>query len=231
MSRTQRTARERANEGEAAVASSERDADDRHVEELPWFFREPRNLAWLLVVCGAIGLFASASLTVEYIHKLQDPTAALVCDVNLFVTCGPAMGSWAAHILGFPNIIIGLAAFAVPIVVGMGSFAGARFRPWFWIGFQVGLVGAAALITFLQWFSVFELARLCIWCMIIWSTTIPLVVFGTLFNLTHGHLGARGVRIGRGLAPYAWTIVVLWYLVIVGVIVAGMWSTIQLVLA
>lgn len=211
-------------------AASDAALDDGDEGRLPWLVRDARNVAWVLLVCGVIGLAASFSLTLEYLHKLQAPDEALLCDINPFVTCGPAMQSWAGSILGFPNIIIGLVCFAVTITIAMGTFAGARFKPWFWIGFQIGLVGAAALITFLQWFSVMQLAKLCLWCMIIWAGTIPLVTIGTVFNLAQGHLGRGGERVGRAIAPYTWAIVAIWYVAVIGFIFAGMWSTIALTL-
>lgn len=205
------------------------DVDDVTADdELSWLFRRPRNLAWALVVFAAIGLAASFALTLEYLHRLKEPSATLLCDVNLFVTCGPAMDSWAGNILGFPNIIIGLVAFTIVVTTAMALFAGARFERWYWIGLQIGLIGGAVLITFLQWFSGYELARLCMWCMIIWAATIPLVVVTTVFNLAHGHLGRWGVRAGRALASWALTIVIIWYVAVAGFVVAGMWNVIQL---
>ncbi len=190
--------------------------------KLPWLVRTPKNVAWALVVFGGVGLLASFFLTVEYIHKLQEPTQALICDLNVFVTCGPAMQSSAGAILGFPNIIIGLVTFAVTVAIGAGILAGASYRRWFWVAFQLGLVGAAALVSYLQWYSAFELARLCLWCMIIWAATIPLVSTGTIFNMAHGHLGAGAKRVGEKLAPFLLTIIIVWYLVVAAVIFTGL---------
>lgn len=209
-------------------AEADAEAEGQAVDGLPWLFRDGKNLAWALLVFAAIGLAASFSLTVEYLHRLQEPSADLVCDISLFVTCGPAMQSWAANVLGFPNIIIGLVAFTVVIATAMAIFAGATLRRWYWIGLQVGLIGGAVLITFLQWFSGYELARLCLWCMIIWATTIPLVVVTTVYTLAHGHLGRGAVRVGRALTSWAVTIVIVWYIAVVGFVVAGMWNVIQL---
>ncbi|GGA64554.1 membrane protein [Pseudoclavibacter endophyticus] len=220
--------------GVAGVDELDDDADlagqsgDGADDGLPWLIRDGRNLAWALLVFGGVGLLASFFLTIEYLHRLREPTAALVCDINVFMTCGPAMSSWAGSILGFPNIIIGLVAFGVTVTIAMGLFARARFARWFWVGFQVGLIGGAVLITFLQWYSGYELARLCLWCMIIWAATIPLVALTTIFNLAQGNLGPGAVRAGRALAPWAVTVVIIWYLAVAGFVVAGMWNVIAL---
>lgn len=197
--------------------------DSARAEELPRLLRT-RESGWVLVVGGAIGLLSSFMLTLEYLHKLQEPSGQLICDINPFITCGPAMLSSAGSILGFPNVILGLVGFAVTITTGVVTLVGARLPRWYWACFQIGLVGAAALITYLQWFSAFELGKLCLWCMIIWAGTIPLVALATISMLATGRLGDAAVAAGRTLASWAWVVVVLWYVAVVGLILAGMWE-------
>ncbi|NLT26793.1 MAG: vitamin K epoxide reductase family protein [Microbacteriaceae bacterium] len=199
---------------------------DEH-DRIPALLRA-RPIGWVLVVGGAIGLLASFMLTLEYLHKLQDPSGELICDINPFITCGPAMLSDAGSVLGFPNIILGLVAFTVTITTGVVVLVGARLPVWYWAVFQVGLVGAAALITYLQWFSAFDLGKLCLWCMIIWTGTIPLVALVTISSLATGRLGAGAVRAGRALASWAWVVVVLWYLAVIAIILVGMWDSLML---
>lgn len=195
---------------------------------VPTLFRSSRAFGVLLAALGAAGLIASSMLTLEYLHKLQEPGDALLCDLNPFITCGPAMMSSAGHVLGIPNIIIGLVAFAIALATGMALIAGARMRAWYWIGMQLGVTFGGLLITYLQWFSVFELARLCLWCMIIWSVTIPLAVAVTAWNMVRGHLGAAAQRLGRAWSDFWWVAAIVWALCVVGVILVGMWQTIQL---
>lgn len=193
-------------------------------EPLPWLIRGPRQIAWTLAIGGGIGLLASFSLTLEYLHKLQAPDEGLLCDINPFVTCGPAMLSSASHVLGFPNVLLGLVCFTIVVATAAVSWAGGRMRAWYWAGMQLGMIGAALLISYLQWFSVFQLAKLCLWCMIIWAATIPLVTITTVYNLAHGHLGEAGRRIGERLAPFTVTIALVWYLAVIGMVVGGMWQ-------
>ena len=211
-------------ERDVSAASSERDAGSAGV---PPLLRE-RPIGAVLVVLGAIGLLASFMLTIEYLHKLQDPTGDLICDINPFITCGPAMLSDAGHVLGFPNVILGLVAFSVTVTIGVMTLLGARMPVWFWWVYQLGLIGAAALITYLQWFSAFDLGKLCLWCMIIWAATIPLVVLTTVSSMATGRLGEGAVRAGRALAGWAWVIVVLWYLGVVALVLLGMWDALAL---
>lgn len=184
-----------------------------------------RNHTWFataLLLLSLVGLVSSFMLTLEYIHKLQDAQANLICDINVFVTCAPAMQSTAGRLFGFPNIIIGLVGFTVPITTAMAMFAGARMRSWYWIGMQLGMIFAGGLITYLQWFSAFELGRLCLWCMIIWAGTIPLVTLVTFYNGVHGHLGAGAARVFRRIAYYWWVAVILWVFAVIGMIFVGM---------
>lgn len=205
--------------------------DEGAVEDdprVPGLFRSHCAFAILMLVCGAIGLVASSMLTLEYLHKLTAPEEQLLCDLNPFITCGPAMLSTAGHVLGIPNIIVGLFCFSVVVTTAMAMLAGARMRRWYWIGMQLGVLFAACLISYLQWFSVFELARLCLWCMIIWSITIPLTVAVTVWNMVRGHLGEGLRSFGRMIADFWWAIAVVWALCVVGMILIGMWQTIQL---
>lgn len=196
-------------------------------EPLPRLFSD-RGLAWVLLIGGAIGLLASFVLTLEYFHALTEPDAELLCDISVFVTCQPAMMSYAGEILGFPNVILGLVSFTIVIVTAVVLFTGARLPRWYWVCLQIGMIGAAVLITFLQWYSGYELRALCLWCMIIWAGTIPLVALTTIGGLARGQFGKNTIRIGRALSHWAWVIVVIWYLAVAGLVLAGMWETIRL---
>ena len=134
----------------------------------------PVAFAVFTIVAGVIGWFASFELLTEYIKTLQNPDYIPNCSVSILVTCGPNMASWQGALFGFSNTIIGVAAFIAPIAVGVALLAGARFAPWFWAAYQVGLLGGFVFITWLFSQSVFVLGTLCPWCMVVWSVTIPL---------------------------------------------------------
>lgn len=181
-----------------------------------------------MLVCGLVGLLASFMLTLESFHYLENPDASLVCDISILVTCQPAMNSSAGSLFGFPNVIVGLISFTLVVVGGALEAAGTRLPKWFYVGLQLGLIVAACMITYFQWFIGFQLRALCIWCSIIWLATIPLVVLVTVANLVQGNLGQRGRSIGRALANWSWVIIVVWYIAVAGLVLAGMWETIRL---
>ncbi len=178
--------------------------------------RSTRRLAAAWVFFGAIAFTASMILTIDRIRLLEDPSVNLECDISPFVACGPVMSSTAGALFGFPNPLLGIACFAIMITSGMALFAGARLRPWYWVGMQVGLTLAGVFITWLQTQSLYVIEALCVWCMVVWASTIPLIVLTTAHALVTGRFGGqRGRAFGRWLTDYRWTVIVLWYLAIV----------------
>lgn len=223
----ERTATDAAGQAEIAELEAEI-AAAKAGKRIPALFARQTRFAWLLLVCGAIGILATAMLTIESFHQLENPAGALVCDINPFITCAPAMLSDAGRIFGFPNLIIGLPAFAVPVMTAMAIWAGARMRRWYWLGMQGGVVFAALLISYLQWYSVAELQRLCLWCMIIWFGTIPMVVAVTFFNAVNGHFGAKIAAAAQRVAGWWGVFVLAWDVILIIYIVVGLREVIAL---
>jgi len=149
-----------------------------------------------LIIFGAVGWIASFGLTLERIKVAGDPGAATACDISPFISCKSVMLSEQAALFGFPNPLIGLAAFFAPIVVGFAILAGAKFASWFWQAFLFGHVLAMAFVFWLFSQSVYVIGSLCIYCMVAWTATIPLfwAIFG--FAGKEGHLGSKMVRVG-----------------------------------
>jgi uncharacterized membrane protein len=176
--------------------------------------RRPVSLAIVLIVTGVIGWYAAFSLTLDKIAVLMDPQADLDCNVSVLVQCGVNLGSWQGAILGFPNPLLGLGGFVAPIAVGVGLLAGASFARWFWISFNVGVLGAFAFCLWLAYQSIFNLGTLCPWCMLVWSVTIPMFWTLTLANARAGRLGARLEPIGARLYGWVPVITVVGYIII-----------------
>ncbi|MGW9113196.1 vitamin K epoxide reductase family protein [Microbacterium sp. NPDC055683] len=133
----------------------------------------PTALAVWLVLAGAVGWWAAFSLTLEKLHVLENPGAALGCDFNVLVQCARNLDSWQGAVFGFPNPLLGVAGWMAPVVVGMAVLAGARFSRWFWALFTLGMTFAFGLVCFLIVQSIFVIGTLCPWCMVTWVVTIP----------------------------------------------------------
>ncbi|MFJ4225745.1 vitamin K epoxide reductase family protein [Microbacterium sp. NPDC089695] len=145
----------------------------------------PTVYAVWLIIAGVVGWFAAFQLTIDKFIQLEDPQAALSCNVSVMIQCGKNLDSWQGEIFGFPNPIIGLTLWTAPVVVGIAILAGARFPRWFWAGFGAGVTFAFGFVCWLIWQSLYapNLGVLCPWCMLTWAVTIPTFI-ATMVHLT-----------------------------------------------
>lgn len=178
--------------------------------------QRPVVFAVLLIVLGIIGWTAAFALTNDKFAALENPDASLGCDFSLLVQCSANLNSAQGAIFGFPNPLIGLAAWIAPIVVGAGLLAGARFDRWFWALFNGGFVLALVFVGWLVATSIYALGTLCPWCMLTWAVVIPGFWLVTLRNLREGVYPVPSAvrRVAR--AAYGWTpfLTLLCYLLI-----------------
>jgi uncharacterized membrane protein len=182
-----------------------------------------RGLAMLLAVAGAVGLLAAFVLAVERIAVLQDPDYVPTCSFNPILSCGSVMQTWQAEAFGFPNPLIGVAAFAVVTTVGIVLLAGATLPRWFWLGLEAGTLFGAGFVHWLIFQSLYSIGALCPYCMVVWVVTIPIFWYVTVHNLQAGHLPApagvcRFAVRNRGLVLAAW------YLVVTGMVLVRFWD-------
>ena len=165
---------------------------------------QERPLAVGLLVGGLIGFVASAVLLVERIRLAEDSDYVPTCSINPVLSCGNVMESAQAALLGFPNPIIGVACWAAPIAVGVAILAGARFRRWFWMLFNLGVLGAVVLVIFLIYSSLYDVYVLCPYCMITWTVTIPTFWAVTFYNLKEGNIPTNARVRDFFAAAYTW---------------------------
>ncbi|WP_066951877.1 vitamin K epoxide reductase family protein [Streptomyces lushanensis] len=180
-----------------------------------------RAFALLLVVTGAAGLLAAWVITLDKFKLLEDPDFTPGCSLNPVVSCGNIMKSEQASVFGFPNPMLGLAAYAVVIAVGVGLLAGARHRRWFWLGLNAGTLFGVGFCTWLQYQSLYSVNALCLWCCLAWIATIVMFCYVTVHNIEHRILpaptGLRGV-----LGEFHWAPPVLW-IGVIGMLVLTRW--------
>ena len=150
-----------------------------------------RRLGLGLALAGAVGLLAAAVLLIERFRLAEDATYVPSCSVNPVLSCGSVMETWQASLLGFPNPVIGVAAFPVVIATGMALLAGATFARWYWRGLQVGVLAGLALVVWLVAQSLYVIGALCPYCMVVWAVVWPLAWYVTLRNLRAGVLGRQ----------------------------------------
>lgn len=181
--------------------------------------RESRGLGLLLTIGGAIGLLSAAILIIEKVNYLQDkadgkPTD-LACDLNAFVSCGGVINTDQASAFGFPNPIIGVAGFAVVVTLGVLVLANVRLPSFVWAGLQAGVLFGIGFVTWLQFQSIYDIGKLCPWCMVVWAVMIPIFVWVTARNLRAWH---PDNPVSRFVGDWTLLINILWYVAVIAAI-------------
>ena len=184
-----------------------------------------RRLGWLLLGGGAVGFVAALTLLLEKLALLEDPGHTPSCSINPILNCGSVMVTEQAAVLGFPNPVIGVAAFPVVAATGAALLAGARLARWYWLGLQAGVSAGIGFVGWLVFQSLYRIGALCPYCMVVWAVVLPLFWYVTLRNAGAGLLGARvaGSRVLRTLREghlFALTLVVL---LVLGLVVEQFW--------
>ena len=178
-------------------------------------FKFKQVYPWVLVIGGIIGLFASSILTVEKMHVLANPDYRPSCSISPVVACSPVMNSWQASTFKFPNMFLGLAGFGMVWAVGMMLFAGAKnLKKWFWWCFQAGTTFGVLFITWLQIASIYDIKKLCIYCMVVWTVTVPIFWTTLAYNLQEKHFKING-KVGNILARNPGKMITIHYLLVV----------------
>jgi uncharacterized membrane protein len=185
-------------------------------ESLPPMTRD-KQFGWLLVITGVVGWLASGALVLEKLAVLKDPNHVTAFDINPWVSCGAVMQTWQSSLFGFPNMFIGIVAFAVVITTGMAVLSGARFARWYWLGLQAGVTLGFAFVVWLWSQALYSIHILCPFCMVVWAAMIPLFVWVTVRNITHGV-----IKVPAGAAKIAgdsgWIVTALLYVAVIATI-------------
>ena len=187
-----------------------------------------RTWPYILTIGGIIGFLASFELTLDKIRLLENPKAALNCNLSPLVSCTSVIKTHQGAVAGFPNPLMGIAGFAVVIAIGMALIAGMqsqKIQRWFWWGLQAGTVLAIGFLTWLQYQSIFTIRALCPWCMVVWAITLPIFWYTTLYNLRSGVIPTpksfKGVV--AFMQKHHGDILVLWYISIIVIILDHFW--------
>jgi uncharacterized membrane protein len=181
---------------------------------------------FILIVAALLGLFASFSLTVEKINLLEDPNYVPSCTISPLVACSPVISSNQARAFGFENTFIGLTAFGMLLVVGvilLASEGSLRLKKWFWQAFWAGHVFGILFVVWMISQSLFVIGKLCIYCMLVWSITIPLFILTTRFTLDKGVLG-KHVKLTKFFQDNSIKMIAVLYTVVILMILFRHWD-------
>ncbi|MBO0677253.1 vitamin K epoxide reductase family protein [Mycolicibacterium sp. S2-37] len=198
----------------SAVAPVERSADR------PAGVPVRRASAIWVLIAGVVGLVAAATLTIEKIELLLDPSYTPSCSLNPVLSCGSVMVTPQAALFGFPNPLIGIGAFAVVVVTGVLAVANVRLPQWYWAGLAAGTLLATVFVHWLIFQSLYRIGALCPYCMVVWAVTIPLLVVVSSIALRP----IAGNAVARGLYQWRWSLTALWFTGLVLLILVRFWD-------
>ena len=179
--------------------------------------RSYRQTAWILVVGGIIGIFASIELIIQKIAVLSDPDFVPNCDINPILSCGSVISTEQASLFGFPNPVLGVIGFTVVIMFGALLFAGVELPRLMWLGLNFGALAGMVFVIWLVSQSLYVIGALCPWCMVVWAVTIPIFWQVTTDNLASNKL-SLGKSLSEIIVTLKWILVAGSYLIIAGLI-------------
>ena len=179
--------------------------------------RSYRQTAWILVVCGLIGLVAAIELIIQKISVLSDPDFVPNCDINPVLSCGSVINTEQASLFGFPNPVLGVIGFTIVIMFGALLFAGVELPRSMWLGLNIGALAGMVFVVWLVIQSLYVIGALCPWCMVVWAITIPIFWQVTTDNLASGRL-SFGKSLSEIIVALKWILVAASYLIIMALI-------------
>nr|WP_264000088.1 vitamin K epoxide reductase family protein [Mycobacterium yunnanensis] len=177
------------------------------------------SAVWVLIA-GAVGLTAALTLTIEKIELLIDPAYVPSCSINPVLSCGSVMVTPQASEFGFPNSLLGIVAFSVVVVAGVLAVAKVALPQWFWTGLAIGTLIGTVFVHWLIYQSLYVIGALCPYCMVVWSTTIPLLV--VVSSIALRPLAGNGF--GRIVYQWRWSLVALWFTGLILLILVRFWN-------
>ncbi|PRY15098.1 vitamin K epoxide reductase family protein [Kineococcus rhizosphaerae] len=194
-----------------------------HLSALPV---APRTRGLLLVIGGILGFVAAFTLTVERIKLAEDPGYVPSCSLNPIISCGNVMVTEQARVFGFPNPLIGIAAFAVSVFLGVLVLSRVALPRWVERGYLVGITLGAVFVGWLISQSLYWIHALCPYCMVVWAVVIPTFWTHVADGLDRGLIPVpRGLRgAARVVVDYRALLVVLSYLAVVAMVGTKFWS-------
>ena len=174
---------------------------------------------WVLLA-GLLGELAAFVLTVEKVRQIQNPSYVPSCSINPVLSCGSVMLTKQASVFGFPNPLIGIAAFSVVIVTGVLAVAGIGLPRWYWAGLAGGTLLGAVFVHWLIYQSLYVIGALCPYCMVVWVVTLALLVVVSSIALRP----LAGNKVLDGLYQWRWPLYAVWVTAIALLILDRFWS-------
>ncbi len=173
------------------------------------------RLARWLATLAAIGISASFILSIEKIELLTEPNHVASCSLSPVVACSPVIASPQASAFGLPNSFIGIFAYTAVFAAAMTVAAGAikLTRVW-WRTLLAGVVFGAGFASWLFYQGVFDIGKLCLYCMLVWLVTFAMLWLTTAYCIEKRHINL-GVRLNKLLSHKAELIAITYVIIFV----------------
>ncbi|WP_406423018.1 vitamin K epoxide reductase family protein [Streptomyces sp. NBC_00873] len=176
----------------------------------------------VMLLTGIVGWLASFQLTVDDWRLLKDPAYQPPCNISPVVSCGSVMSSAQGSLFGFPNMLLGLGAFAAVTALGVAVLCGARLHRRLWLALGAGALVGVVFVHWLIGQSLYQLNKICPYCVVVWVVTIALFWYLTLHCLDRGIVPVpRGVR--EVVRDTHWLLLAAWYGVITLLVLTRFW--------
>lgn len=151
-------------------------------------FKKSAKINWLdkwypkiLLTSSGVALVASFWQAAERIHQLKNPNIALNCNLNPIIDCGSVMNHKLAALFGFPNTFIGMVMFSMLFASALLLVSGGVFNKAFH-KFVLSLSTIAILFSaWFFWVSIYEIGKICLFCLAIWPASVLLFWYGLLY--------------------------------------------------
>ncbi|MFE0512145.1 vitamin K epoxide reductase family protein [Streptomyces sp. NPDC058964] len=181
-----------------------------------------RGTGLVMLLTGVLGWLASFRLAVDDWRLLKNPAYQPPCNISPVVSCGGVMSSPQGSLFGFPNMLIGLGAFAAVAVLGAAVLSGAGLHRRLWLALGAGALSGVVFVHWLIAQSLYELDKVCPYCAVVWVVTIALFWSVSLHCVKNGIVPVpHGVR--ELLQDTHWMLLGAWYGVIALLVLTRFW--------
>ena len=185
----------------------------------------PKVLPYILIIGGIIGYACAFIIMFDKVQLADNPNFVPNCNLNPIISCGSVMQSDQANAFGFPNPFLGLGGFAILATIGAAILAGGKFKRWFWLAVNAGLLFAGGFVLWLFFQSVYRIQALCPYCMAVWVVSLTSFWYLTLYNIDQKNLKLPK----KATKGYAWVrrhhldLLILAFLIITALILKHFW--------
>ena len=170
-------------------------------------------LARWLVTLAAIGISASFILSIEKIELLTEPSHVASCSLSPIVACSPVIASPQASAFGLPNSFIGIFAYTAVFAAAMTIAAGAiKLKRVWWQTLWAGMIFGAGFASWLFYQGVFDIGKLCLYCMLVWLVTFAMLWLTTAYCIEKKHINL-GAKLNKLLSHKAELIAVTYVII------------------